>query len=69
MLIEQGLYAALDELDAMPKTHETMTLRQQAESYARIVRQWSMIPPSIEQRNAMLDLVVNLQADVAILVR
>jgi len=53
----------------MPQTIETLTLRQQAESYARIVRQWTMIPPSTEQRNAMLDLVVTLQADVAILVR
>jgi hypothetical protein len=65
MLVEQGIVVTLDMLDAMPSSTEAQTLRRQAESYQRVVRQWSMIPPSAEQRAAMLDLVAGLQAEVA----
>src|SRR5262245_49353032 len=65
MLVEEGIVVALDTLRDLPDTAHTSTLREQAESYARVVRMWSSIPPSSEQRNAMLDLVAVLQAEVA----
>jgi hypothetical protein len=76
-LVEEGIVAVIEALsqltdhltDQLTEPPEIPTLRRQAESYARIVRQWSRIPPSPEQRRAMLGLIAALQSDVMTLRR
>jgi hypothetical protein len=48
----------------LPATARTRELRAKAQTYERAVRAWAILPPSEEQRSAMVKLVLELNMEV-----
>ena len=63
-IVTHSLHDSLErlrDLDAAPRVRE---LRAKAQSYERAVRQWTISPPTEEQRAAMVKLVLDLNMEV-----
>jgi hypothetical protein len=63
-IVTQSLHDALERLRDLPATARTRELRAKAQTYERAVRAWAILPPSEEQRSAMVKLVLELNMEV-----
>ena len=63
-IVTQSLHDSLERLRELPATARVRELRTKAQAYERAVRQWSIHPPSEEQRQAMVKLVLELNMEV-----
>jgi hypothetical protein len=63
-IVTQSLHDSLERLRDMPATARVRELRTKAQAYERAVRQWSIHPPSEEQRQAMVKLVIEMNMEV-----
>ena len=63
-IVSQSLHDSLERLREMPATARSRELRTKAQAYERVVNQWSIHPPSEEQRAAMVKLVLDLNMEI-----
>jgi hypothetical protein len=68
-IVEQALIDALERLRDMPASARSRELRSKAEGYERALRAWITRPPTEEQRQALLKLVIELNVEVIALGR
>jgi hypothetical protein len=62
-IVTQSLHDSLERLRDLPATARIRELRTKAQAYERAVRKWSIHPPSEEQRQAMVKLVLELNIE------
>jgi hypothetical protein len=63
-IIEAILQEIRSSLAGRPANAHTRALLAKAESYARVMDRWAVIPPNDAQQGALLDLVEELRAQV-----
>jgi hypothetical protein len=63
-IVEQSLVDTLERLRDLPVGPRVRELRAKAQGYERALRGWSTLPPTEEQRAALLRLVLELNVDV-----
>ncbi len=68
-IVQQSLIDSLERLQELPSTPRVRELRTRARSYERAVQTWSHVPPSEEQRAALVKLVLDLNLEVMALGR
>ncbi len=68
-IVEQALVDTLERLGELPAGPRVRELRTKAEGYERALRGWSTVPPTEEQRSALLKLVLELNLEVMALGR
>jgi hypothetical protein len=68
-IVEQALIDALERLRDITPSPRSRELRSKAEGYERALRAWVTRPPTEEQRQALLKLVLELNVEVIALGR
>jgi hypothetical protein len=68
-IVEQALIDAQERLRDMTASPRSRELRAKAEGYERALRAWVTRPPTEEQRQALLKLVLELNVEVIALGR
>ncbi len=63
-IIAQALEDALERLAELPESPQVRRLKARALAYRSAVQGWSLSPPSVERREAMVDLVLQLNIEV-----
>ncbi len=63
-IVEHAINDTLLRLRDLPAGPRVRELRAKAEGYERAVRAWAQVPPSEEQRAALLRLVLDLNVEV-----
>lgn len=62
--IRDTLLDVVLRLEAATSTPRVRAMRNQARMYIRAVNDWHLVPPSAQSRDAMLDLVTDLQQEI-----
>lgn len=68
-IVERSLQDTLERLADLPAGPKVRELRAKAEGYQRALRAWSVMPPTEEQRSALLKLVLELNVEAMALGR
>ena len=68
-IVERSLQDTLERLSDLPAGPRVRELRTKAEGYQRALRAWSVMPPTEEQRSALLKLVLELNVEAMALGR
>jgi hypothetical protein len=63
-IVRQALDDIVERLGEMPASTRVLELRQKADAYDRIVRQWDAEPPVERARASMLKSVIELNVEV-----
>jgi hypothetical protein len=63
-IVEHAIRDSLLRLRDLPPGPRVRELRAKAEGFERAVRAWASVPPSEEQRAALLKLVLDLNVEV-----
>jgi hypothetical protein len=63
-IVEQSLADAAERLRDLVGSPRVRELRSRAQSYERAVQSWKTLPPTEEQRAALLRLVLELHVEV-----
>jgi hypothetical protein len=63
-IVEQSLEDVLQRLSELGSSAHTRELRAKAATYERVVKGWALTPPTEEQRQAMMKLVLELNVEV-----
>jgi flagellar hook-associated protein FlgK len=59
-LLEDSLADTLDLLRHLPESAQARGLRREVDRYYKTLARWMTVPPSKDQRDALLELVVEL---------
>ena len=62
-IVEQSLADTLARLSELPPGPRVRELRARAEGFERALRSWAAMPPTEEQRAALLKLVLDLNVE------
>ena len=63
-IVEKSLTDCLERLRDLGASARVRELRGKAQAYERAVRAWTLTPPTEEQRQAMVKLVLELNLEV-----
>jgi hypothetical protein len=63
-IVEQSLTDTLERLSELGSSARVRELRMKAQGFERAVKAWSLTPPSEQQRQAMMKLVLELNLEV-----
>lgn len=63
-IVRKALDDAIARLDEIPATTETRRLRVRAMTYYGALQRWQTTPPSVEQREALVKVVLELHVAV-----
>jgi hypothetical protein len=63
-IVEQSLADTLERLSELGASARVRELRMKAQGFDRAVKAWSLTPPTEQQRQAMMKLVLELNVEV-----